>query len=415
MRGKAVVTLTVVVGALWLGVAGAAAQPTLRVDDDRQQCPTAEFESIQLAVLAAPPGSRIQVCPGLYNESVTIPKTLELDGHGPDARHRTGDPTREAVLNYPGPIGFNVIAPAVQIERFTIKAAGVEGIGTYTSPLFSGYRIERNLYTLNTFGLYLNSNGAARSYVEHNAFNDNNLCDRLAPPPPCSAQGNGIYSDQGLENAEIEHNYFTLHESAGIVFTTTIGLIEDVRIAHNESRQDGSFAAIFNSQRVNVLHNRIYRHQGSGIFLGGGDRAMRIAYNHLFAGASSGIVVTFVGAGVNLDVLIDHNLIRGGGGNGISLNETNSNEVRFNRIEGKAANGIRLNDSDHNRVARNHAHRNGVDGIRVNDSGSVGNRFVRNVMFRNAEHDAHDNNRPGNVWIKNQCRTDSPPATICRR
>src|SRR6266480_399433 len=45
----------------------------LLVDDDRVQCPTAQYTSIQLAVTAAQPGDHIDVCPGTYNEQVTIP------------------------------------------------------------------------------------------------------------------------------------------------------------------------------------------------------------------------------------------------------------------------------------------------------------------------------------------------------
>ncbi|MDP8993046.1 MAG: hypothetical protein M3N31_08375 [Actinomycetota bacterium] len=54
---------------------------------------------------------------------------------------------------------------------------------------------------------------------------------------------------------------------------------------------------------------------------------------------------------------------------------------------------------------------NGRDGIRVL-LGSITNDFIRNSMFSNDEHDAHDENRPATLWIGNRCRTD-PPGTIC--
>src|SRR2546426_8151367 len=38
----------------------------LLVDDDLIQCPTAQYSSIQDAVMAAQPGDHIDVCPGTY-------------------------------------------------------------------------------------------------------------------------------------------------------------------------------------------------------------------------------------------------------------------------------------------------------------------------------------------------------------
>jgi len=41
---------------------------TLLVDDDKVQCPTAGFTTIQAAVDAAPAGATIRVCAGTYTE-----------------------------------------------------------------------------------------------------------------------------------------------------------------------------------------------------------------------------------------------------------------------------------------------------------------------------------------------------------
>ena len=52
--------------------------PTLLVDDDKVQCPTAGFSRIQDAVNAAPAGATIRVCPGTYQEQVSITKSLTI-------------------------------------------------------------------------------------------------------------------------------------------------------------------------------------------------------------------------------------------------------------------------------------------------------------------------------------------------
>jgi hypothetical protein len=52
----------------------------LIVDDDKVQCPTAQFTKIQDAVNAASPGAQIRVCPGIYREQVSISKPLNIVG-----------------------------------------------------------------------------------------------------------------------------------------------------------------------------------------------------------------------------------------------------------------------------------------------------------------------------------------------
>jgi hypothetical protein len=52
--------------------------PVLLVDDDKAQCPTAEFSTIQAAIDAASPGQQIRVCAGTYAEQLTIQKTVLL-------------------------------------------------------------------------------------------------------------------------------------------------------------------------------------------------------------------------------------------------------------------------------------------------------------------------------------------------
>ncbi len=45
----------------------------------------------------------------------------------------------------------------------------------------------------------------------------------------------------------------------------------------------------------------------------------------------------------------------------------------------------------------------------------AGKFYTDNHMRDNVEHDAHDDNRPGNAWLNNHCETDFPTGTICER
>lgn len=54
--------------------------PQLLVDNDKVQCPNAQYTSIQAAVNAAPAGATINVCPGTYPETVRIAKSLTVRG-----------------------------------------------------------------------------------------------------------------------------------------------------------------------------------------------------------------------------------------------------------------------------------------------------------------------------------------------
>lgn len=54
--------------------------PKLLVDNDKVQCPNAQYTSIQAAVNAAPNGAVILVCPGTYPEEVRVAKPLTIRG-----------------------------------------------------------------------------------------------------------------------------------------------------------------------------------------------------------------------------------------------------------------------------------------------------------------------------------------------
>jgi nitrous oxidase accessory protein NosD len=92
------------------------------------QCQKAAFSTIQSAVDAAAPGSRIVVCPGTYHEGVVIEKKLSLTGYWA---------TIEAASAATGN-GIQIVGPGgsgTSVSGFRIENAKFEGILVGTAPV----------------------------------------------------------------------------------------------------------------------------------------------------------------------------------------------------------------------------------------------------------------------------------------
>jgi hypothetical protein len=286
------------------GIGDACQSPTggriRQVDDDRAQCPFAAHTTISAAVAAAGNGDQIDVCAGTYTETVTVNKFLTLRGAqaGVDARTRAVPPTAESVVNAPGG-SFHVTASNVTIDGFTVQEGSAAPLanGITLAANRSGQRILNNIIRDNTFGLYLNSNGASQTVVRFNRFDGNNRAG--------AASGNAIYSDQGASNVLIELNRFTGHTSAAMVFA---GTQSNITVSSNQLVNDNSMV-FFNSTAIVITGNTSTGSQGSVIFLGGGVNGMTISCNAISGGVSSAIRIANTGSGTNTNVTANNNNI----------------------------------------------------------------------------------------------------------
>jgi len=390
----------------------------LVVDDDHAQAPNAQYTSINAAVAAAHPGDTIRVEPGTYHESVLVDKTLTF----------LADRSKGAVIVDPGTMGsgFNVQANDVRIKGFTIQDA-VGNAGINLSRSFSGYVIEQNVLRDNTFGVYLNSNGARTTLIRDNAFLHNNAAG--------SSSGNGIYSDQGVSNARIEGNFFTGQDNAAMIFLgngSTAQAQTNLRIRGNALIDDAPIILV-NTTDSEISHNFSLRSNGSGIFFGGGVSGVVVSHNVLRDGAFTGINLRFDPANYPVTTpdtnnVIRDNLISGFDNSGIRLRDgASGNLVAGNRVTDNGSSsdpttgdGISLENADNNIIRDNFVARNVRDGIRV-DADSTGNRIQGNRLKDNGRFDAEDLSTgsgtagTANLWVNNTGDTQNRPGLLNRR
>lgn len=410
--------------------APAASHRTLFVDDDKQQCPTADFTSIGAAIVAASPGDTIRVCPGLYVESVVVNKpNLVLDGstalgEGTSCLRgdNASDPLKDSIVH--GRVRLQ--ADGATLQRFTVELAPVGDVGVSTSPAFSGYVIAHNVIQQNEGGINLNSSGARNTQVVHNCLRSNNEND------PDGNSGIGIFSEQGLLydtriefNASTGHLFGSMLLGYGLVaFPTITAPSTDITVARNEIVDDGVFGVFLNNvSRVEVEGNTIIKvGQGvsvfppaSSILVSQNDFEDNYLYSVRVDGHPFGCC-TYPSGPTNV-VVARNSLIRSGSSgprDGILLYATSGQTVIGNQIRDSYKDGISVRQgSTGNLIAGNHVEGSGRDGIRNRDTSSTGNTYRDNNLLHNAEHDAHDENRPANTWTHNQCETDSPTGTIC--
>src|SRR6266404_3882256 len=142
------------------------------------------YATIQGAVTAAPAGGVINVDAGTYAETVTVNKSLTINGaqSGIDARSNARQSgAGESIVNVTGAatFGFKLTADDVTIDGFTVK--GNSGIptseaGIIIGPNQSGAHILDNIVHNNVAGMYLaNASATDGALIQHNVFSLNNL------------------------------------------------------------------------------------------------------------------------------------------------------------------------------------------------------------------------------------------------
>jgi parallel beta-helix repeat protein len=238
------------------------------------------FNSVQAAVNAAALGDTINVAAGNYNETVTVNKSLIINGAqaGVDARARLGS---ESVMTAAGG-GFFIVANNVTIDGFTIQnTTGGLAAGIVVAGGVSGSKILNNIIQNNVFGIYLSGSG---NLVQQNFFRNNTQ--------PGGASGNGIYSELTLTNNTIDNNRFVGHDSSAMVIVGPNNA--NISFTNNEVLNQAGIG-LFNTNGATISDNRFINCTTSCILLGGNDNNITITRNVLIgpgdANAHNGVTI----------------------------------------------------------------------------------------------------------------------------
>jgi nitrous oxidase accessory protein NosD len=381
MKRRAAVLVVVVVAAFGLCLGPARASDVLVVDDDpttgRCHAGHDPFTTIQAAVNDAHPGDTIRVCPGVYDEHVTVatPRlTIKGAKAGQDARGRSQDDESEVTG------GVELHEDLITWDGFLIRD-NTAGPGIYTSPRFSGYTIRNTIFQDNGIGLHLGSSGVCQTWIRNNLFVANNEFTE-------AGAGNGIYASQGTVRVLIADNRFERHNGAGILFADHAdgsGIQQrNVFVKRNQSVDDMTFAAFYASSHVRVTDNLVMAREGDPDF----------------PGPAAGI---FIGAR-NDHILVKRNRVKSASGNGIDIRDS------------AGETGLPPAAPTHIQILKNKVTHVEQHGIEV-DADGVGEYTVRgNLALHNTlvgvhfGPDTHDNRVAGNTARANldlDCQDES--------
>jgi nitrous oxidase accessory protein NosD len=275
-------------------------KPDLLVDDDKVQCPTAAFTTIQDAINAAQAGNLIRVCPGTYREQLSINKSLSIEGDN-GAIVLPMNMVANATGSSGAPIAAAIVvedAANVEIEGLIVDTAN-SGVSACSPDLIgilyqnSSGSIEHNAVRNTKLPVSLNgcqsgdaivvqslSGGTSKVTIDDNSVHDyqkngitgnelgtevaitNNVVTGLGPTTGAAQNGIqvGFGAKGGVLRNTVTDNVWALCVSLTSCAFNATGILvfqsDDVRVEHNSvaTNQVGVFA---NGQNAKIESNNI--------------------------------------------------------------------------------------------------------------------------------------------------------------
>lgn len=270
---------------------------------------TGTYATISSAIAAASAGDTIQVCPGTYNESVTINMTLTLKGAKAGVDARTRAITGESIINNScSPV--QIFADNVVLDGFTVQGSTdldpCTIAGIYTNPggfsYHGGYQILNNIVQNNIIGIEMDNDGTLAAKVARNLIQNNNN----AGPDG----GTGIDSNFGALNIIVDNNKFFGNTNSAI---GNFGGGSNLTFSNNEFDTNARAMGLFNVTSSSISGNNIHDSNDSAtadIRIFGGVSGLSVTCNSLISGAGRAIRINDAGFG-------------GGPNSGININKNN--------------------------------------------------------------------------------------------
>lgn len=322
-------------------------QPAILVDDDKVQCPSAAYTTIQSAVNAANPGDRIHVCPGTYPEQITINKSLTIDADNgvlvaPSAMTAnttdlvSGDPLAVAIsvqnaadVNIEGLIvdgsnnGLTACAPRLigilyenasgRVAHNAVRNFNL-GAGSALNGCQSGNAIEVDTATGGSSSVEIREN-SVQTYQKNGVTGNE-------PGTEIDLDGNTV-TGLGPTSGAAQNGIQVGYGAAGRIRNNTI--TDNIYSPCTATTCDTNAAGIlvYNSDGIDIESNSVGSNQ-IGVYVGGNQS--RIARNSIF---NSVVLIGVALVGNQNEVT--NNTITNSGQIGVYV-QGNSNQIRTNRI-----------------------------------------------------------------------------------
>jgi hypothetical protein len=285
------------------------------------------YATIQAAVNAAVAGQTITVDAGTYDETVTVSKTLTIDGAeaNVDARSARG---AESIV-YATQTVFDITANNVTINGFTIEGddadiGALQGAGVLMAPNIQGTQVLNNIIQNNVTGIYLsNDSNTDQCLIQHNLIQNN----FEAGNNWATEEWNGsreIYTDGSVSGGYLTNvlinantignfNFNGGDEDEGLIALQALGAGKqfNITISGNAFSYGSKALLATNVTNLTFLGNTAtdFDDSSSGpVRFEGNANTVDIQYNSIFSNAGPGVAADSSGvAGTSSGFVVDNN------------------------------------------------------------------------------------------------------------